>query len=167
MDEQTQIAPQIELRDFHIPRYRELPDFGLRLEQVTKFVSRYVPAPITGSMVSNYVKQRIIPAPEKKSYGVDAIAYLIVVSYLKNTVSLDQVRLLLGVQQNSYSLAVAYDYFCDELENLLSYVSGTKPAPDIIGNTRTPQKDLLRTALLSITYKIYLEYRLQRMEEAT
>ena len=38
---------------FRMPRYRELPDIGLRLEQVTRYASRYVPSPVTGSMVSS------------------------------------------------------------------------------------------------------------------
>ena len=149
------------LVDFRIPRYRELPDFGLRLEQVTKYVSRYVPTPVTGSMVSNYVKQKIVPGPDKKNYSADAIAYLIVVSYLKNAVSLEDAKLLLEFQQNSYQFAHAYDYFCQELETLLRFVSGLGPAPAPLGGDASAQKELLRSALYSITYQIYLQYRLR------
>lgn len=155
MDEQL----QKDLNAFHIPRYQELPDFGLRLEQVTRYVSRYVPAPVTASMVSNYVKQKIIPGPEKKSYDVDSIAYLIIVSYLKSVVSMEDIRLLLGVQQDNYQLSTAYNYFCEELETLLRYVIGTQAAPPIAEQTDR-QKQLLRTALFSITYKMYLDYRI-------
>lgn len=155
MDEQL----QKDLNAFHIPRYQELPDFGLRLEQVTRYVSRYVPAPVTASMVSNYVKQKIIPGPEKKSYGVDSIAYLIIVSYLKSVVSMEDIRLLLGVQQDNYQLSTAYNYFCEELETLLRYVIGTQTAPPSPEQTDR-QKQLLRTALFSITYKMYLDYRI-------
>lgn len=65
---------------FRMPRYRELPDIGLRLEQVTRYASRYVPSPVTGSMVSNYVKQHLIPGPHKKSYSQESIAYLLMLS---------------------------------------------------------------------------------------
>ncbi|MGN0999456.1 MAG: DUF1836 domain-containing protein [Faecousia sp.] len=142
---------------FHLPRYRELPDFGLHLEQVTRYVSRYIPAPITGSMVSNYVKQKIIPGPVKKSYPRESLAYLIFLSYIKTVMPLEDIRLMIGIQKNSYSLEVAYDYFCDELENLLQYACGMKETPDFIGVTHTEEKELLRTALLSITYKVYLD----------
>ena len=110
-------------------------------------------------MVSNYVKQKIIPGPEKKSYGVDSIAYLIIVSYLKSVVSMEDIRLLLGVQQDNYQLSTAYNYFCEELETLLRYVIGTQAAPPIPEQTDR-QKQLLRTALFSITYKMYLDYRI-------
>lgn len=166
MDDEQKTQLQKSLAAFRIPRYRELPDFGLRLEQVAKYVSRYVPAPVTGSMVSNYVKQKIIPGPEKKNYGVDAIAYLIIVSYLKNAVSLEDAKLLLEFQQSSYQLSRAYDYFCQELETLLRFVSGLGPAPAPLDKDANFQKELLRTALYSITYKIYLEYRIGLLREA-
>lgn len=143
--------------DFHLPRYRELPDIGLHLEQVTRYVDRYVPGTVTGSMVSNYVKQKIIPGPVKKSYFPETLAYLIFVSYIKNVMSMEDIRLMMAVQKNSYDLAVAYDYFCDEFENLLQYICGLKEAPAHIGRTHSAEKELLRTALLSITYKVYLD----------
>ena len=143
--------------DFRLPRYRELPDIGLRLEQVTRYVSRYVPSPLTGSMVSNYVKQKLIPGPVKKSYSQESIAYLIFLSYIKTVVSLEDIRLMVQIQKSSYELQVAYDYFCDEMENLLQYVCGLRESPAVVGTTSSQEKELLRTALLSITYKVYLD----------
>lgn len=154
--------------DYRLPRYHEIPDLGLHLEQVTRYVNRYVASPVTGSMVSNYVKQKIIPGPIKKSYSRDTVAYLIFVAYVKNVMTMEDIRLMMGVQKSSYSIEVAYNYFCDEFENLLQYVCGLKDAPDFIGRTQTAPKELLRTALLSITYKVYLDQylRLLRLEES-
>ena len=154
--------------DFHLPRYRELPDIGLHLEQVTRYASRYVPSPLTGSMVSNYVKQKLIPGPVKKSYYQESLAYLIFLSYIKTVMPLEDIRLMMEVQKSSYELRVAYDDFCDEIENLLQYVCGLREAPAVIGTTQSQEKELLRTALLSITYKIFLdEYlRLFRSDKA-
>ena len=143
--------------EFRLPRYRELPDIGLHLEQVTRYASRYVPSQLTGSMVSNYVKQKLIPGPVKKSYYQESIAYLIFLSYIKAVMPLEDIRLMMEVQKSSYELRVAYDYFCDELENLLQYVCGLRETPAVIGSSRSQEKELLRTALLSITYKIYLD----------
>ena len=143
--------------EFHLPRYRELPDIGLHLEQVTRYASRYVPSQLTGYMVSNYVKQKLIPGPVKKSYYQESIAYLIFLSYIKAVMPLEDIRLMMEVQKSSYELQVAYDYFCDELENLLQYVCGLRETPAVVGSTRSQEKELLRTALLSITYKIYLD----------
>ena len=150
---------------FRLPRYRELPDFGLHLEQVTRYASRYVPSQLTGSMVSNYVKQKLIPGPTKKSYSQASIAYLIFLSYIKAVMPLEDIRLMVEVQKNSYELQVAYDYFCDELENLLQYICGLRETPARVGVTNTQEKELLRTALMSITYKVYLDQYLKLIRE--
>lgn len=151
--------------DFRLPRYRELPDIGLHLEQVTRYASRYVPSPLTGSMVSNYVKQKLIPGPVKKSYYQESLAYLIFLSYIKTVIPLEDIRLMMEVQKSSYELQVAYDYFCDEIENLLQYVCGLRETPAVVGKSQSQEKELLRTALLSITYKIYLDQYLRLIRE--
>lgn len=162
-DNRQRIAEYVS--QYQLPRYRELPDIGLRLEQVTRFVSRYVPSPVTGSMVSNYVKQKLIPGPVKKEYPRESIAYLMFVSYIKTVMTMDDIRLMMDVQKNSYALEIAYDYFCDEFENLLQYACGLKEAPDTIGKSHSPEKELLRTALLSITYKVYMDQYLKLLRD--
>ena len=59
------------ISEFRLPRYRELTDVGLYLEQVVRLLNSYL-APLgegelTASMVSNYVKQKLLPRPEKSS----------------------------------------------------------------------------------------------------
>lgn len=148
------------IRNFRLPRYRELPDVGLYLEQVVRYVNRYMILDgneLTTSMVSNYVKQKLIPGPAKKSYGSDSIAYLLFMSYTKMVVPLGDIHFMIDIQKNSYGLAVAYDYFCDEFENLLQYVYGIREHPATVGSENTEEKELMRSALLSVTHKIFLE----------
>lgn len=70
MDENMRSRLAESVRSFHIPRLGEIPDVGLYLEQVTRYVNQSITgcglSPITASMVSNYVKQKIIPGPEKR-----------------------------------------------------------------------------------------------------
>lgn len=153
--------------DFRLPRYAELPDMGLYLEQLTNYVNRYVASPLTSSMVSNYVKSKTIPGPKGKTYGPDSIAYLIYVSYFKSVACMEDIRLLMGIQRSSYDLPVAYDYFCGELENLVQYVFGLKAAPDFVGHEPTKQKELLRSALFSVAYKIHLDKNLELLRSGS
>ena len=49
------------IQEFRFPKYEEIPDVGLFLEQVTKYVSGFLEPlgdtiTITSSMISNYVK---------------------------------------------------------------------------------------------------------------
>ncbi len=156
------------IRDFHLPRYKELPDMGLYLEQVVRYVNRYMILDcheMTSSMVSNYVKQKLIPGPEKKAYGAASIAYLLFLSYTKMVIPLGDIHFMIDVQQNSYDLGIAYDYFCEEFENLLRYVYGLKESPDTVGKDDTQEKELLRSALFSAIHKIYLEQYIQLLHE--
>ena len=112
MDENKRSHLAESVRSFHIPRLGEIPDVGLYLEQVTRYVNRSIAgcglSPITSSMVSNYVKQKIIPAPEKKAYGAESIAYLIFVSCIKNVAAMDDIRTLIAIQRATYDLPTAY-----------------------------------------------------------
>ena len=72
MDEliKKQIADSI--RNFKLPKYNELPNVGLYLEQTVTYINQCITplgcAPITSSMISNYVKKNVVPGPIKKQY---------------------------------------------------------------------------------------------------
>ena len=158
MDENMRSRLAESVRSFHIPRLGEIPDVGLYLEQVTRYVNQSITgcglSPITASMVSNYVKQKIIPGPEKKAYGAESIAYLIFVSCIKSVVAMDDIRALIGIQHETYDLPTAYHYFCEEFENLIRYVFGASDHLASVGQDESDEKELLRSALLSVTQKI-------------
>lgn len=78
-----------------LPSWEDLPDFGLYMDQVLSLMERYLgdptltgEKPLTASMVNNYVKTGVIPAPEKKKYTRVHLASLIVVSTLKTVLPL-------------------------------------------------------------------------------
>ena len=161
------IAELIE--HFRLPAYYEIPDVGLYLEQVTRYVNQSITgcglSPITASMVSNYVKQKIIPGPEKKAYGAESIAYLIFVSCIKNVAAMDDIRTLIAIQRATYDLPTAYHYFCEEFENLICYIFGASDQLKSVGKDKTDEKLLLRSALLSVTHKLYLDAYLRLLRE--
>ena len=148
------------IREFRLPRYGELPNMGLYLEQVVKYVNTCL-APlgcleITPSMVSNYVKKNVIAKPVKKQYYAEHIAYLFFVIFAKNLASIEDIRLLFTIQQQSYSLPVAYDYLCVEMENMLFYVFGIKDTLDELGVTQSDEKSLMRNLIFSSAHVIHM-----------
>ena len=161
-ENRRKLAEYVE--DFHLPRYRELPDIGLHLEQVTRYVARYVPTPLTGSMVSNYVKQKLIPGPSKKSYSRDSIAYLIFLSYIKAVMPLENIGLMMEIQKSSYDLQVAYDYFCEEFETLLRFTFELQDTIELSGEDSSDEKRLLYTCIVAAVQKIYLEKCLEAID---
>ena len=80
---------------FRLPRYTEIPNVGLYLEQAAKYIAEYLAplgeAALTPSMISNYVKKGLIDSPVKKLYGRDQIAYLFFIAIAKSVLSLDGV----------------------------------------------------------------------------
>ena len=149
------------VQDFRLPRYHEIPTVGLYLEQVAKYISEYL-APLeegslTPSMVSNYVKKHLIDSPVKKQYGRDQIAYLFFIALAKNVMSLEALKGFIALQKRTYPLPRAYDYLCDEFENLLQYTFEVKDVMDAVGHDNTDERRLLYTCIVAVTQKIYLE----------
>ena len=148
------------IQKFHMPRYQDIPNMGLYLEQTTKYLNHFL-APlgcmeVTSSMISNYVKKGLIPSPVKKLYYADQIAYLFFIVIAKQVLSMENIIALSERQKKTYTIPVAYDYFCRELENMLFFFFGLKDKPEDLGETESDEKNLLRGLIMSAANVIYL-----------
>ena len=157
------------VKDFHMPRYNELPDVGLYLEQVTKYINGILIqlgfTEITPSMVSNYVKKGVIPPPVKKQYYVDQIGYLLFVGIAKNVISIEEIVGLIKMQTETYDRKTAYNYFCSEFENMLHYICGLKNSVDKIGVTNTEEKMMFRSVIISASHIIFIRNCFNALKE--
>ena len=148
------------LRGFHLPRYRELPDMGLYLEQTVQYINACLEplgcVEITGSMVRNYVKQGLVENPVRKRYHADQIGYLICITLLKQAAPLEYVHRMFRRQRDVYANQMAYDYFCCELENVLFVRFGLKEQLEDLGVTSTVEKELLRSGITAVSHMIYM-----------
>lgn len=86
-----------DISGFRLPRYEQIPDVGLYLEQTVRYVNSFL-APLgevelTASMASNYVKHKLLPAPRKKLYSAEQLARLMFIAAVKPVVPLDGLRL--------------------------------------------------------------------------
>lgn len=148
------------VRDFSLPRYGQIPDMGLYLEQTTKYINQSLEAlgcfEVTGSMIRNYVKMGLVNNPEKKLYFRDQIAHLISITILKSVIPLDSIQLFFESQRRVYTDQVAYDYFCMEMENVLSARFGFTDQVRDIGNTSSIQKEMLRSAITAVSHLVYV-----------
>lgn len=148
---------------FHCPRYEELPDMGLYLEQVLTIVNAAL-APlkceaITGAVISNYVKNGAVPPPEKKRYRRVHLVYIIAITILKQIFTIQQVATFFDIQQETYPLSVAYNFFCCELENALKEAFDFTGLPlPVIETVRTPQTILVRSMVLAVANRVYVEH---------
>ena len=116
------------MRAVHISRIREMPKIELYLDQLLTLVSQeleFMQLPgetlVTGSMVNNYVKQGVIPAPHKKRYTRRHVASLLFVCALKRVFTIAQVSQLAAlIWTSELDLEALYDSSCAALEAALA-----------------------------------------------
>lgn len=172
MKQEMKLAIGESVRDFRMPRYSEIPNVGLYLEQAAKYISEYL-APLggdglTSSMISNYVKKGLIDSPVKKQYNREQIAYLFFIALGKSILSLNALAEFFQVQKRSYELEVAYDYFCCQFEALLQFTFELTDTIESYGEGDSDEKRLLFTCIAAAVQKVYLEKCLEAIaaEEA-
>lgn len=107
----------------HFPRWEELPEIELYMDQVIAFTEKYLKfiaedgtKAITPSIINNYVKLGIIPSPIKKRYSRTHLAHLIMVCTLKQTLPIPTIQVLLSRKIQRFSIENVYNSFCDEQE---------------------------------------------------
>lgn len=146
-----------QISEFRMPRYREIPDVGLYLDQTVKYMNRYL-APlgcmeITTSMVSNYVKKGYISNPVRKQYSAEQIAYLLFIAVAKSALSMDNITRLFQMQRKTYTVQQAYDYFCDSLESTLQSVHVRADGYDgALNPADMPERMMLRATIIAVTH---------------
>ena len=149
------------IRSFHLPAYGDIPDVGLFLDQVTKYLadalSPMQDTALTASMISNYVKKELVDHPVKKQYGREQIAYLVFIAVTKNILSLEDIQLQINVQKTIYTPEKAYNYFCEELENVLRYSFGMIEELEAVGVEKSDTKTMLRNTIIAVGHKVYLD----------
>ncbi len=152
-----------KITNFHMPRWNEFPDLDIYLDQLVTYIENYLnpyigsegnPV-ITKTMINNYVKQHVIPAPVKKKYSKEHIAYLFVICTLKQVYSISNISNLISFAGNISDLIIAYDQFCLELENaVISVFNGTNYE---ITSATSMEHKLLKSVVLSFAHKLYVE----------
>lgn len=161
MQKESKAMLRDAIRGFHLPEYQDIPNVGLYLEQTVQYISGIYSCVgddlLTGSMVGNYVKKGLITNPVKKRYDREQIAYLIFITMAKTVLSMEDIRCFMKVQQSTYTVQRAYDYFREEMENILFFVFGMKESMDTVGIDDTLEKDMLRTMIIAAAHKLYLE----------
>ena len=157
----------IKINKFHIPRWNELPNIDLYLDQVVNLINSTLSPYIflnndekkenvqvlTKTMINNYVKNNLIEAPEKKLYSKIQLAKLFVICILKQVYSMQDIKTLISISLEKTSASEKYDIFCELFEKALVCTFNQEEFID----TNTENSNLLRYVLLSCSYKIYVQ----------
>lgn len=106
--------------------FGELPDLGLYMDQVTGYLNKSLgtislsreEAPLTPSMINNYVKGGHISRPTQKKYSREQLAELYMLCSLKNTLSITDAAALIYFLTEEHGVGDAYNGFVtDQKEN--------------------------------------------------
>lgn len=155
-----------EIKKFHIPRWDEIPDIDLYIDQVVslldKSLANYIKGDnekkekaITKTMINNYVKNGVINPPIAKKYNRNHIAHLFVIFILKQIYSIDEIKKLLDLAIQTSPIDQSYNRFCSELEKAIKM---TFTGENYINNNRLSQEQyLLRNAVQSFANKLYVQ----------
>lgn len=156
------------LIEVHLPRWHELPEIDLYMDQVITLVERYL-SPIidrekhtllTSSMVNNYVKLGLIPAPKKKRYNQKHLAFLIAITLLKQVLTIAEIKDGIIFQGAVVGIREAYNLFCEEQEAALKIVANQalgKETNGVLSEPITVEYMVVKAATLSFATKMLSE----------
>jgi hypothetical protein len=133
------------MKKFSLPAYDEIPNLGLYMDQVLTLMGQYL-APlttadsedtaITAATINNYVRVKVMPAPEKKKYLRIHIAYLIIICTLKQAMSISDIQALLPADMTDEEMReLYYDYSRYYKASVLFFINEVKDETDRILST--------------------------------
>lgn len=145
------------LKEFRLPRWDELPDMDLYMDQVVMLLQRYLNflpedehgnAAITASIINNYVRLKIMPAPVKKKYTRVHMAYLIMVCSLKQSVNIPYIQKMLPLGLPEEEVRRIYeDYVKTHHEICLAFIQLVRNgADDVLHSPHAHSEDVERVA---------------------
>ena len=107
------------------PAWEALPAIPLYMDQVILYLGESLrlfqreedASLLTSSMINNYVKNGLIPHPEKKKYGKEHLAGLMAVCMLKQVLSIQDVKTLFsGEEMDPATYQVFRQAHCEAVE---------------------------------------------------
>lgn len=165
-----------QIYNIHLPRWEELPDMDLYKDQVITLIEKYVGGLMTAeekiltpSMINNYVKWKMIPAPNrKKQYNRVHFAYLIAITILKQVMTIKEVKEGILFQAKIEGTHTAYNFFCEEQEKALKIVMSTinSSVKSISFDKNLSENDIaLKMATLAFASKLIASKKVKLQEE--
>lgn len=152
--------------EFHLPRWEELPNIALYMDQVVSLIeetlNNLIPLKddkndkfITKTMINNYVKHGILTPPINKKYNKTHLARLIVICILKQVYSINDINSLIKLALETSGIEVSYNKFCILVEK--SIETTFKKEEFNYDENWTEERYLLKYVVQSFANKLYVE----------
>ena len=162
------------LSTYRLPKWEEIPDFGLYMEQVIVLMKQYFDIfpeemieeqIITASAINNYVRTKVMPKPEKKKYYRIHIAYIIMICTLKQSLSISLFQKLLPIGVDEETVRKMYESYSERFTYTTTYFR--QQVEDITGNLMKSSEDndietmrneaIVSAAIMSGLAKVFAE----------
>lgn len=113
---------------YHLPEWDAIPDFGLYMDQVIALLQSYLnfiptlsdakESFVTASTINNYVRLKIMPAPEKRKYYRIHLTYLIMILTLKLSLSISEIQKLLPPDLDEERMEAMYLAYSEKFRTI-------------------------------------------------
>lgn len=147
---------KLQIEQFSLPAYKEIPDVGLYLEQVTKYINgcigQWPGRLVTPSMLANYVKLKIVEKPVRKAYTRPQIARFLFIAIAKSVLSMEQIRKVLRQMERCGSEEEGYEMFAEDM-HILVQENGLKKIPA----SDREETTMLWNVTIAIVHKLRLD----------
>ena len=160
--------------DFVVPD--DIPDIEMYMEQLTSFMDEQLGGNLrnkedkvlTKNMINNYTKNGLLPPPDKKKYNQNHLILLIYIYYMKNVISIEDIRKLMkplldGSMYSDRLYEVYEKTFEMEKPEYFNIVSSTVKAAQITDKKIPKDEDEYLNKMLFIFllgYDVYSKKRL-------
>lgn len=148
------------LKEVKFPTWDTLPEFELYMDQVVSLMERYLSVMniqpegldetdkiITPSMVNNYVKKGYMPAPIKKKYGKEHLAYLFIICTMKQSLPIPVIHTFIESMLTVTTIDELMDMFIESYKECFTGCIGELRNTNEIAKDKTDDKTFQKAIL--------------------
>lgn len=148
------------LKEVRLPTWDTLPELELYMDQVVSLMERYLSVVniqpegldetdkiITPSMVNNYVKKGYMPAPIKKKYSKEHLAYLFIICTMKQSLPIPVIHTFIESMLTVTTIDELMDMFVESYKECFTGCIGELQNTNEIAKDKTDDKTFQKAIL--------------------
>ena len=157
---------QTYMENYTLPSWEALPDMELYMDQVVSLVNRYLDLiphdeknpVLTASAVNNYVRLRVMPAPDRKRYSRRHLAMVIMICTMKQSLTLAEIQRILSPDMTDEDVHEMYNDFVNKMTTTTALF--IDQVSEAAAQALNPENDygceslILHSAVSSVLYKL-------------
>ena len=160
----AKIAAQV--RSSNIIEVEDIPNIDLYMDQLVSLVGKYLSLfpedsqnpIITPSIINNYVRLNVMPAPYRKRYSRKHIAYAVMICFLKQVMTLTEIQKVIPPDLSQEQLRQLYNDFVRKTTTatrlFMDEVRESARQCLVEENTHGCESLVLHSAITSMLYKL-------------